>query len=61
MCLPLAPQPELKPGQMCIAQFSADQQFYRAYVEKALPQSREYEVRARRGAPVGGVKKGGVG
>jgi hypothetical protein len=46
---------------MCIAQFSADQQFYRAYVEKALPQSREYEVRARRGAPVGGVKKGGVG
>lgn len=32
---PATPQPELRAGALCLAQFSLDKQWYRAYVEKA--------------------------
>ena len=45
MC-PAAPhaQPELKVGQLCVAQFSVDQQWYRGYVERVNMKEPMYEV-----------------
>ena len=37
-------QPELNIGQWCLAQYSLDQCWYRACVERVLPLSSQYEV-----------------
>jgi staphylococcal nuclease domain-containing protein 1 len=37
-------QPQLKQGQMCLAQYSLDKQWYRGYVERVLGLAGQYEV-----------------
>lgn len=39
-----APQPELRPGALCVAQYSLDKQWYRGYVEKAHGLAGQYDV-----------------
>jgi len=38
------PQPELKAGSTCLAQFSLDKLWYRAYVERVHAAAAQYEV-----------------
>lgn len=37
-------QPELKVGQLCVAQYSADGQLYRAYVERVNMTEPQYDI-----------------
>ena len=38
------PQPELRVGQLCLGQYTLDNQWYRAYVERANAKDSTYDV-----------------
>lgn len=44
MIFPIISQPELKAGQLCLARFSLDKSWYRAYVEKLHGMQAAYDV-----------------
>ena len=41
---PVPPQPELRVGQYCLGQFSLDNQWYRAYVERVNAKDGTFDV-----------------
>lgn len=41
---PIPPQPELRVGQYCLGQFSLDNQWYRAYVERVNAKDGTFDV-----------------